>query len=323
MADGSPGYVRRRIRPETPFDLFLAVSRPGRQRMLVLNVGGERFPAGPLLQARGVEAIALPAESPNSEPAVQVRLVDPAYEGVFATLVADVIEAVTASASATAAAHALLARLRRWQGFLEHGNPEGLGPETRQGLYGELYVLRGHAIPALGARASVMGWIGPDRAEHDFRFGPIAIEAKTTTARQHPTIQITGERQLDDHGLRALLLWYLQLDALPKTGETLPQAVTAVRNLASSDPIALEELEDRLHRAGYLDAHADRYAGIGYRVRAVRCFRVGPGFPRITPGDLPDGVGGVCYSVAVAACTPFALPVEDVTAFIREYASAG
>jgi hypothetical protein len=91
--------------------------------------------------------------------------------------------------------------------------------------------------------------------------------------------------------------------------------VASVRELVL-DSGAEVELEDSLLEFGFTDLHAPRYAGTGYTVRDSRFFRVEPGFPRLTEADLPEGVGGLRYQLAIAACADFEVPADEVRELI-------
>jgi hypothetical protein len=74
--------------------------------------------------------------------------------------------------------------------------------------------------------------------------------------------------------------------------------------------------------SGKDDLHAVRYASPGYAVRRQDTFRVGPGFPRIIEADLPKGVGDASYSMSLAACQSFSVPLTALISALRETPSA-
>jgi Putative PD-(D/E)XK family member, (DUF4420) len=131
-------------------------------------------------------------------------------------------------------------------------------------------------------------------------------------------LRISSERQLDETGADALYLAHLSIDARQGGGETLPEAVEAIRALARGGN-AEGPLEDRLGNAGYLDIHASRYT-TGYTLRRLSLYRVEEGFPRIVERDLADGVGDVRYSVAVTECRDWERPVEEIGTRLKEAA---
>jgi hypothetical protein len=95
----------------------------------------------------------------------------------------------------------------------------------------------------------------------------------------------------------------------------LLEIVASARSLATNSGAEVE-LEDRLLEFGFLDLHAPRYAGTGYTVRESRFFHVTDGFPRLVEADMPDGIGGLRYQLAIAACTDFEVKEEVVSALI-------
>ena len=85
----------------------------------------------------------------------------------------------------------------------------------------------------------------------------------------------------------------------------MPGLVETVRAKLAGDLAAREKFEDALLSAGYLDAHASRYATLGYAVRAAHWFCATGVFPRIVENQLPAGLGEVGYALSLAACTAF------------------
>jgi hypothetical protein len=234
-----------------------------------------------------------------------VVLKEPRFADVFTALAEDLVRRVAEAATPAAQAEAFLGQLARWQKFLAT-SLDGLGEEAQRGLWGELAVLRDLLLPTLGAAAAA-GWKGPTKAHQDFQFGGGALEVKTTLAKQPQVVRIASERQLDPAGWPALFLAVLALDVREGGAESLPKVVADARAAVAGDTTAREQLEDALLAVGYLDVHADRYAGRGYVVRSRRCFRVKRGFPAIVERDLARGVGDVAYGLAVEACESFAV----------------
>jgi hypothetical protein len=306
----SSGYVIRRIVPDARCDLYLGVTRPANQRMLLLHFQSlqEKLP-GELPAARGLEVSWRRPEPGKEGLTLQLALLDRRFAGMFSQLVADLVEVAVREPSDVAAATACIQRLERWQRFLERAGDEGLGREAQQGLYGELWFLRERLLRLLPARVAVQGWRGPTGAAQDYQLQGCAIEVKTTAATEPRSLLISNERQLDESRLRALFLLALSVEVRVGAGETLNAIVDTLRTLLQQrDGAAQDRFEELLLEAGYLQAHAPRYEGTGYTVREVSLFRVRDGFPRITGSDLVSGVGDVHYSIALAACRPFVAP---------------
>jgi hypothetical protein len=162
----------------------------------------------------------------------------------------------------------------------------------------------------------VTSWTGPVGAIQDFSLGSVAVEVKTTAGKQHQRVRIASERQLDDRGLEALLLFHLSVDDRENLGDTLPGIVQRLRGTLGSDGTAAAEFEALLFAAGYHDVHSPRYR-TGYTVREANIFRVTEGFPRLTELNLPEGVGDLSYSVALAACAAFRLDFAEAARILR------
>lgn len=235
---------------------------------------------------------------------LELRLKDQAAEDLFAAVAADIVEVTTGAANDDEAKHRWLARVGRWQRLLA-SVPRGLGPERQRGLFAELLVLCNDLAPHVGIEAAVQGWEGP-RGGHDFQLRGGAFEVKSSAAHQPQVVIVSSERQLDETGTDGLHLVHISLDVHQHAGTTLPEMVQQARDLASGT-IAEAELADRLIDADYADIHADRYRRTGYSVREQNYFEIREGFPRIVEADLPDGVGGVRYSLVIASCRPFAV----------------
>jgi hypothetical protein len=81
-----------------------------------------------------------------------------------------------------------------------------LGDEAQLGLRGELHVLR-WLISAVGDDA-LSAWTGPQKQRHDFRFGQVEIEVKTTRGSKHRHI-INGLAQLEPSPKHELYVYSL------------------------------------------------------------------------------------------------------------------
>jgi len=300
---GDSGFVQRRIAPESEQNLFLAVRKENAQRVLLLEVGPKRAQL-PVVEGGSAVVLGQVHLSRPDRYAVELALTARAYVDLFSALATDIISSVSPATDVRTAVAHFVGRFERWQAFLKAAG-EGLTRQRQRGLFGEILALRDWLAPAGGATASVTAWAGPAKAPQDFSFGPVAVEVKTTAANLHQHLGISSERQLDTAHLDRLFLLHISVDEQEGVGETLPALVGSVRGLIAVDPHAQVGFEDKLFAAGYHDMHADRYTA-GYSLRETNLFEVTDGFPAITEGQLPVGVGDVHYSVAVSACTPWA-----------------
>ncbi len=266
----------------------------------------------PAWRGLGIGIRRLDVADVHNEPFLVLQQDVAGTEKVYETVIEDLAETLVEGPPGSSLPELLEHALGRWSSFFSQHGFDGLSPEQQRGLYGELWFLRDHLIPRLGALEAARAWSGFAGAPQDFQLAGRAIELKTSTAKLHHKVGIANELQLDDRGLASLHLGVLllgELDGAP----TLPDLIADLDRLAQDEPGATSAYRDGLKSAGYLDAHADHYTA-GYVFRSFRCFRVTEGFPRILDTDIPEGVGDVRFTIAISACAPFEVTVDDALA---------
>lgn len=297
------GWLLRLARPTADCPLFAAIELASRRRAVLLRLPAESIPSRRRWpRCKGLEPLTLKLDGCEH---FGVTLKEERFTDVFAALAEDLARRISEVLIPADQARAFLGQLSRWQKFLT-ASSDGLTDEAQRGLWGELQCLRERLLPALGVPA-VAGWKGPEHAHQDFQFASGAIEVKTTLAKQPQVVRITSERQLDNSVWPMLILHVIALDVRDGSGETLLGMVASLRATLTADPAAHDQFEDGLLLAGYLDAHAGRYAERGYFVRSEVSLHVRRGFPMLTERDMPAGVGDVSYGLTVAACKAFSL----------------
>jgi len=316
----SSGYITRRILPELKYDIYLAVERPDNKRLLMIRIKRSSVARNivyPSFNCFEIRSVILPNDD-SDRFAIQLILAKPAYEDIFTALVEDIINKLASIQEEQNAIAEFIARLQRWQKFLEKHDRNRLSQMVQQGLYGELWFLRQIVIPQLGCDRGVESWTGARGSQQDFQFEHCAVEVKTTATKKHQIIAIASEKQLDDTGIANLVLLHLSLDIRKVTGESLPEIVASVRTLIANDVLAQEHLEILLFEAGYLDIHANDYEQTRYTIREINYFQVEGGFPRIVEADLRNGVGNVRYTISVEQCKNFSISESQVSALIAD-----
>ncbi|MFF8647302.1 PD-(D/E)XK motif protein [Streptomyces griseoluteus] len=315
----SPGHSRLRLHPEAPLDVFLSVSHPGRQRMLVLRTDARSADpvvrsVGRLPRAAGIE-MNLSAVS-RLEYELQVVLTAKDLREVFNPLVADVADTARAASAAPEALAAAVERFGRWQDLLRAVSRDGLSAEARRGLHGELLVLGNVLLASLSQSEAVEAWTGPTGSNQDFQLSETAIETKATIAKRPRSIRIASERQLDDTGTPALLLALAQLDERRGgSGESLNRRVDEIRQQLTS-PAARTRFDGLLIQAGYLPGHRDLYDEPRYTVRDMRFWHVRGDFPRLIESNLPEGVGDCTYHVSTSGLDAYRATADEVKELI-------
>jgi hypothetical protein len=316
-ASGPPekgGRLRRRVHAATEPNLRVELILPERRRTLSLDVAAEAIAdLEDLPQARGL-AHKMFKDEESGRALLSLELADPAAADIFSVLAQDVADATARAGDDHDAVGIWTSRISRWQRLLRNAI-YGLGPELQRGLYAELWVMREVLAPLMGPTAAVLAWQGPSGAPHDYQLEGGSLEVKSCAANEPQVVTINGERQLDETGTNSLHLVHVSLDIHRPGPETLIQIVSSVRGIAAGEAVETV-LEDRLLDYGYLDAHESRYRHRGYTVRECRFFRVGEGFPRLVETDLPDGIGGLRYRLAIAACGDFEVERESIESIL-------
>jgi len=195
---------------------------------------------------------------------------------------------------------------------------EGLSRGEQIGLYGELYFLLHNVFPNTDTTSyALKSWRGHSRKHQDFEFNNGNIEVKSTTKKEHRTVSINNEKQLDPRGFESLHLYVLSLREINADSNTLPQLISDIKEYLDKNYKADKRLfKSYLMQAGYFTEHEDRYLENGYFVENEELFDVTnyQKFPSIV--DVPSGVGDVQYSIVLAACQDF--KVDDISEAIKK-----
>ena len=315
------GVTIRRIYPQSPYEIFIAVRHPDGARMLTIAVSTQTMTdvlrqIHELPRTRGLEMQF--ARLANDSGELRVILTDSSLREVFSPLVSDIAAAAYAEPSTAAAVLAAVGRFGHWRQMLQSLAVAGLAPQLRRGLFGELAFLRDHLLPSMPVGEAIRAWTGPAGAHQDFQLPNAAIEVKTSAGKEPQALVISSERQLDDTGTGRLILAHFSLDERRGgRGESLNAIVDRARDLVAYAG-ARETLDELLVRAGYLQSQRKLYDEPRYSVRRQRFWGVTGEFPRITEADLRPGVGDCEYRISVAGLEQYALAAEDVLSVVME-----
>jgi hypothetical protein len=300
------GWVRRQTNPGAAVPVHAAVACVGGRRSLMIDIPSSSLGMLQQLPITGGLAVKLepPLEGvPSDQRTLLLELEDRKYDDIFEIFSAHLIDGLSKCAKVLDATTLLLARLARWQDFLQQTR-DCLGPQAVVGLFGELWLLRDLLIPRCGSSA-LGSWTGAQKAPQDFIFPDMcAIEVKTTTARSLGAVTIHGERQLDGSGLRCLFLVGLRLEH-DNSGECLNELVSCLKVQTALAPEFGAEFETLLAQAGWLARHAPHYESMRFRVAQQRFFEVSGNFPRLLPTSLPAGVDNLEYRLDLKACSEY------------------
>ena len=317
---GTHGLSSRLVDPHATHDLYLLVRQPEQRRILSLRTQQTMAEQAmhvirQLPRTGGLELEFIASGPGRSE--LHVSLIAVELREVFNALVNDMISAAAQTSDGRDAILAIVGRFEHWRRLLAAVSAEGLLPEWRRGLAGELVVLRDTVLPAVGVAGTVAAWTGPTGAPQDYQLPGGAIEVKTTAAKQPQTLVITNERELDDTGVQALLLVHLSVDERQGgDGYSLNRIVDDIRGLLGAGP-AHGRFEELLIRAGYLPAHRTLYDEPRYTVRDMHLWHVAGDFPRITEAELRPGVGDCRYRIATVGLDNYSATHEVIDRVLK------
>jgi len=234
---------------------------------------------------------------------------------VFEVLAVDLIAVGRDATSPDAAIRQMIRRLESWQACLR-ARQRGLTKEEQAGLLGELAVIE-LAVAQVGWAATIACWRGPLDGIHDFEGGGIAIEVKTSIGASHH-LRISRLDQLDDQGLMRLIVARAKFQETPE-GATLPEVVGRIRRaLQAGAPNSTADFEEKLMRAGYLDADQELYTYIRTALGELQAFGVRDDFPRLIGRSVPSAIVDASYAIDERQLATFALTNEELSGALRQ-----
>ena len=308
------GRLRKNLHPSVGIQLF--VDNPEQHFGLYLkeNVSTE-FSSKDLLSS---EDIQITHVSTQTSSVIELTCTRKSSNGIFKHIIADLIPFVVAKGGGIDSIEALVSRFNAWQNGLKRSSGKYLSPRHCQGLYGELKTLESFLIPTIGAKKAIDGWMGPENQPQDFQISGVALEVKTIGESEPQRFSISGERQLEDFGLEALVLTHHRILRHHGSGETLPVLVENLRQIIDAHETSRDAFEIKLISTGYTDLDSPNYEDVGYSVTSTKYYRVHKGFPRITEEDLRLGVGSIKYKISASACEEFVIQEETVASWVTD-----
>lgn len=300
LSDGNDAHGWRTIAvaPAGACQLMAGRRFPGNEEALLAGFSSATLPPAETLPEGLGFSVSRADPYKDGKTWVALTRKDSGSLGIFAQIVADVVGAMDAMASQSdeRILRALISRLRAWQEFMRKGQ-QPMSAEAEIGLVGELFVLGAMMGEGVPAAVAVEGWVGPLDAPQDFEIGTGSLEVKSTIAVAGFVARIGSLEQLDDSVRQPLFLAGARL-AQTNSGVPLPALVETVLMTLGEDAEARRMFSDRLLASGFRADQADRYVR-GFALESIRVLVVADGFPRLTPGSVPDGVRRASYEIDI------------------------
>jgi hypothetical protein len=318
MSGQSGLFSQKRINEIKTIDTFAAKKTENELEALLIQLdsqlltGIEEWP-----RSEGFEVILRPGDASSAlKTRVCLELCSAQYREVFHALCEDICKVLAEATDANNAVRGLHLRLYRWQEFLKRNRPDGLSPEEQTGLFGELTILQQLFLKHLQPVQGIDGWRGYKKAPQDFQYPDFAMEVKTTRAVTPDQVQISNIQQLDDEGIKTMILTIVWVNQNATVGSTLPDIIDDIRE--SLPYPAIEQFNEGLIEVGYLDIHQYLYDKQLYQVKEVMHFEVRDGFPRITRDQIPEGIRNIKYQISIDRCKPFSIDTSNIILMIKD-----
>lgn len=166
---------------------------------------------------------------------------------------------------------------------------------TRQeamGLFGELTFLKEKLSTSHDYKSVINGWRRPDRSTHDFDYGKVGYEIKST-GLSTKTITIQNENQLDKLNHENLYLVCYRVECFPSTAiNSINELVSEISDLLKS-PVLDDEILEKI------DKDLDEFKfEITAQFKIIT--EVDDDFPKITTKTLDENLSAVKYEVSMS-----------------------
>lgn len=293
--------------------LLVGLDGQGYRHLLVPIGPGERMVEDRRSAGVQIREHLLEEESGKRRRFVDVVCLRPDLNELFAIVAAEMLDRLEADPDLPDRACRLV--LERWRELLDSQGTGVPGLDRLIGVFGELWQLR-----ELVRRhpAALDSWAGPRGARHDFVAPAVALEVKTTLARQGRFAEIHGHDQLEPPEGSRLYLAFVQLEQAPAGLSVADLAAATVD--AGADRSVLNAL---LAAAGLNPAVLAATATMRFRVTTHRLYAVDGPFPRIVSasfvgGVLPPGVLRLTYRIDLSGEPPHPLTEWEADAVYRQ-----
>lgn len=305
-----PESTQRRIKAETPHDLFWVTDLKGKYGFLLQSKDLFRDIKLPA-DLKGIELLKRNSSSGYGE--LFLVLNNKEDWQIFYTLCADMISITDSYTGDAEMIIAVETRLKRWQQLLKSNTIKAMSVQQQMGLFCELLCLTDVVIPRYGIEQAITSWVGPDSDKQDFLLDEAIIEVKSYRTSKGQVVRISSVKQLLSDKTPLFLLTY----GLTQTenGKSIKDILEDVEVcLSSSSNEVKNGFEEKLVEYGYMP---DIIQTVLHKfiVDKSRVFLVSNDFPKVHQDCVKHGVMDVKYSVDLLECGAFE---KDVKGFLGQ-----
>lgn len=300
-----------RVYPDHLLDFFINYSLEG-NRELIIEANGV---ATEFNELPSFENIKLNIKSIPNGQCIGLTLTDKELAQNFAVMCFDLAERSKRGFSTAEALLIAIECLRDWSDLLKRRRKSGLTRSEVMGLWGEVSTLLAllDATPNF-TNQIVIGWRGPHGDQRDIGFNNTRIEVKTQLSTRSIGLHITSLDQLDETGEKLKIILYRITPSV--TGLSLIEIIGKIENELRMFTGALSEFERKLALIGFnpeTESCAERFG-----MDDIFIYNINEGFPRLIPGNVPQGIKSAEYEISGAAITPFLVTWAQLIEGINE-----
>lgn len=291
------GYFQR-LDPQHPLDFFVGIDQDGCEELMLLS----DFEPSKMKSSKSIRVEK--GQREDSRWAVQIILIAPEREDVFARLCCDLVESSAESTDKLQGLETVIARFITWQKLME-AESEGLSNEKIKGIIGELKYAELFLLPRYGKDVVIESWLGPEGADRDFVFKDTWTEVKAVGTGKL-TVDISSLNQLETDIIGTLAICFI--DSTSETdnhGFSFASVIDNFRNILGASPRALSIFERRLANLGYIDRkeYAEKY----YVMSVFHHYRIDSTFPKLTTKDVRPEIVRAKYELLISALSTWEL----------------
>lgn len=289
---------QRQLKIESPIEVFYGVSHDGYLRLAFLC---KIQP--PLLKSTKVLRIVEGPEGPKVY-WLCFDLLNNEVKSAFFAFCKNMLEVAAGSSNESEALVKLKRRYLSWGILFKNASSSAIDKEKVQGLFGELYFLKNFMMKKYGVERAISAWGGAESTSKDFAVNTDWYEVKTVGVLS-PSVTISSLTQLASTSPGRLAV--IRVERMPtefsngqsSISEILTTLLTSIGDVAM-ETLLLEKV------SSYGVSVADEAFALKFDVKKLKQYRVEPGFPRITPDDVPyPEIADVSYKIALAAIERF------------------
>lgn len=291
LAGAKHESTRLRAYPDHLFDFYVRYSGVG-NRELILEMRSEEIPEFELPAFRNIEIakVLMPGGV-----RIAMTLLEPELARNFSVMCYDLAERSKAERTVIGAVTILMRALESWAELFKRRLEDGISEEEVVGLFGELLLLEDLIQEDVSSLETlIQGWRGPHGDARDIGVGGVRMEVKTQRSTGSMKLRISSLEQLNDGGNSAFIV--LRRISGSDKGRSVLEVAQAVQGLLSTSPIATLEFERKIALTGMDEGSSHCHDRYDSDERVV--YSILEGFPRLVPGNVPNGVVAAQYEIA-------------------------